>query len=657
MPRSKVRESTDLRYRVKLAIVNSSSVLDYNSKALETKTPRGELPYMLHNSAASSDISTAAGKPVSTSKNAILNYIERYIRTGYLAKRRLEKNRNAGSFESLCEIYAEYWDVKPQSLQATDGCNGASSKDSDTQKTGDDSKITILETDAKSLWEYKCPKHEKQKTKCESCDFISKNARIVLNNEFEMAIHVLDYTFSNSAELYKVTDTDIAETFYEVGKWYGKIETQRLVNASIHQSTRPSPNDIWLLLSSIMEEALNRSDCVNDKSRAIFMSLEQIHKNISKREFKAKGATEKVCSLSLHTLDQTLRKHGIITRLRIRNGGYQEYSVKEDTGILYIDPDWKKWFESMASRSQKNKLSRQAIYVCETKRESSNGRERFRELLLCCETNYGPQTLFMMRLYRQKKIACSAFIKQVKVGTFMMLVTMLDERIAHLKEHLDVPNETDVKPSSTDTDYSTLLDHIDSEFDALRLFIDSLQMRAELIGIDRESDARNESKETIEVQPGEAPAEAYLYFCSESELPDVRTDPLTEELPPPSVPLADVIVSEMNILSAQLDDLMERREEINHSLPPLKSNESHFATPHILQDPAHTQNTVNDLCAEELLAMQVVQNQLLFVLPASISLDGRCNSDQYEIIEPKTPNNKYLKNRQKNIILRLPFPT
>lgn len=238
-----------------------------------------------------------------------------------------------------------------------------------------------------------------------------------------------------------------------------------------------------------------------------------------------------------------------------------------------------------------------------------------------------------------------------------MLVTMLDERITHLKEHLDEPNETDVKLSSTDTDYSTLLDHIDSEFDALRLFIDSLQMRAELIGIDSESDARNESKETIEVQPGEAPTEAYLYFCSESELPEVRTDPLTEELPPPSAPLADVIVSELNKLSAQLDDLMERREEISHSLPPLKSNESHFATPHILQDPAHTQNTVNDLCTEELLAMQVVQNQLLFVLPSSISLDGRCNNDQYEIIEPKTPNNKYLKNCQKNIILRLPFPT
>ena len=238
-----------------------------------------------------------------------------------------------------------------------------------------------------------------------------------------------------------------------------------------------------------------------------------------------------------------------------------------------------------------------------------------------------------------------------------MLVTMLDERIAHLKEHLDEPNETDAKLSSTATDYSTLLDHIDSEFDALRLFIDSLQMHAELIGIDSESDARNESKETIEIQPGEAPAEAYLYFCIESELPDVRTDPLTEELPPPSVPLADVIVSEMNILSAQLDDLMVRREEINHSLPPLKSNESHFATPHILQDPAHTQNTVNDLCTEELLAMQIVQNQLLFVLPSSISLDGRCNTNEYEIIEPITPDNKYLKNCQKNIILRLPFPT
>lgn len=163
-----------------------------------------------------------------------------------------------------------------------------------------------------------------------------------------------------------------------------------------------------------------------------------------------------------------------------------------------------------------------------------------------------------------------------------------------------------MKLSSTDTDYSTLLDHINSEFDALRFFIDSWQMRAELIGIDSESDARNESKETIEVQPGEAPTEAYLYLCTESELPDVRTDPLTEELPPPSVPLTDVIVSELNKLSAQLDDLMERREEISHSLPPLKSNESHFATPHILQDPAHTRNTVKDLCTEELLAMQVV---------------------------------------------------
>lgn len=218
-----------------------------------------------------------------------------------------------------------------------------------------------------------------------------------------MAISVLDYTLHNSAELYKVTDADIAETFYEVGKWYGKIKTQRLTNAYLYQSGRPSPNDIWLLLSSIMEGAPCGANNTDGYKSTPYMSLAKIHQHISSQEFKTKGATETVCGLSANALEKTLREHGIVARLGVSNGKCQEYSVDEAAGILYIDPDWKRWLGSVAQLSGNDKFSRRVIYVCETERESSNRRARFRELLLCSEMDNGPQTLFMMRLYRQKK--------------------------------------------------------------------------------------------------------------------------------------------------------------------------------------------------------------------------------------------------------------
>lgn len=109
VPREVTRESTELRRMVKIAITSASAVTGLASEP----NARNRKDIVLQQSLCNSD-SSSKGNQNASSRNTLLSQADAYIKAGYLAARKKNRDTNAGSFQLLCNAYSGYWDVKEQ---------------------------------------------------------------------------------------------------------------------------------------------------------------------------------------------------------------------------------------------------------------------------------------------------------------------------------------------------------------------------------------------------------------------------------------------------------------------------------------------------------------------------------------------------------------